>query len=171
VWHRRDRDLVGADHVDLEQSPVDLGRCGLEVVVGDPYGCARVIDQYVEAAEARDRLRDESSSIIRISNVTSNVVRTIGAKLSDQRLAGVDRGVRVDDHVRPCARQPSRHGGTDAGGRAGDERDALSHQPPPREVIPPSITIVCPVIQLASSESRNAASFEVSLGMPRRFIG
>ena len=92
----------------------------------------------------------------------------------------VRRGLRghgiqvVDDNPGTFGGEPGRQGPADAAGAAGDD-DALprddGHSAAPPSVTPPSTTSSWPVIQDASSDSRNATAPAMSSGSPRRLSG
>src|SRR6185369_12693971 len=83
----------------------------------------------------------------------------------------------------PDAAGPAGHdSGTRSGGHSinsfdsavrptGAERRRHPRQTPPVRVMPPSTTRSCPVIQAASSDSRNATAPLTSLGSPSRLSG
>jgi hypothetical protein len=125
MGRRRPDHLIGAHQVDgvdaLEVVEVE----GVQVPGIGELGGAGVVDEDVEAAPALERRAHQPTAV--------PVVRDIGAaevglgprrRASRRRLLGLLLAARVvDDHVAALLGQQGRRGGTDAGGRAGDDRD------------------------------------------------
>ena len=113
------RDLPGAEDVDVEDPPPDLGRGRLEVVVGDDLGGAGVVDQDVEPTVAVDHLVHQSRGLVLVGHVGLDVAGV--GQLVGQRLAGLHRRRRVDHHGGPERGEPVGGGRPDPRRRAGDQ--------------------------------------------------
>src|SRR3546814_13590458 len=81
------------------------------------------------------------------------------------------RRLVTDDELRALGGEAQRARAADAAARAGDDRDLAvqcAHVHPPLEVLPPSMTIVCPVVKPPARLARKTAAPAISSGSPMR---
>src|SRR3546814_2176251 len=77
------------------------------------------------------------------------------------------RRLVTDDELRALGGEAQRARAADAAARAGDDRDLAvqcAHVHPPLEVLPPSMTIVCPVVKPPARLARKTAAPAISSG-------